>query len=131
MENIPIADHEAAVAEARAGATIAERSRIGAILQSDAAKDRPAAALKLAMTADVGLELANSILATIAAEQPVAAAVAPRIYGQRSQDAPGGLVIEGAPQAMSSDPQMPKTEHQFGREVGKTIRERMKNVPAV
>lgn len=90
MDLIPRADHDAAVAEARTAAAGAERERIASILGSEAAKSRPAAALKIAMMADVTPALAAGLLEGINPEAPAANF---RFDGQRSQDAPGGLAL--------------------------------------
>lgn len=64
------AAHNAAVATARAEGATDERARISAILTSDAAKERPAMAQKLAMTTDMSAEAASAFMADLPAEKP-------------------------------------------------------------
>jgi hypothetical protein len=119
MENIPRVDHEAAVAEARTSATTAERDRIAAIVGCEAAKDRPAAALRLALTAGVNAEMATAVLSAVPAEAVAAPSASSRIYGQRSQDAPGGLVVDAV--STGDEQQQPLTEHERGRAIAKRM----------
>ena len=71
------AAHEAAVATARTEGTNAgrqaERERITAIIGSDAAKDRPKAALSAALKTDMSVEQATAFLADLPAEKSEAA----------------------------------------------------------
>lgn len=121
MDMIPIADYNAGIEKARAEATFAERERIGAILNCNAAKDRPNAAKNLALTSDVTAAMANSVLGAVAAETTSAPSTA--IYGQRSQDAPGGLVIDGAPSEAATS-HVPRSDHDAGRMKVKEMRSR-------
>ena len=98
------ADHDAAVATARtegqtigekAGAT-AERARIQAILNMPEAKGREASAMHLAFTTDLSAETAKGVLSGLAAsksEPENDPDEESQPQGQRSQDAPGGLVL--------------------------------------
>lgn len=75
------AANEAAVNAARAEGTkagaAAERARIVAILGSDAAKERPAAALAAALETDMSAETATAFIAKLPAEKAEAPAPAP------------------------------------------------------
>lgn len=98
------ADHDAAVAAARtegqaagekAGAT-AERARIQAILNLPEAKGREASAMHLAFTTDLSADTAKGVLSGLVASKPEPEGDADednQPQGQRSQDAPGGLVL--------------------------------------
>lgn len=92
MTDITQAEHEAALATARTdairdGAT-AERTRVSAIINSDAGQARPTAALAAAMDTDMSAEQAIGFLAKLP-EEPKAAAPA--------QETPAGA---GAPKGM-------------------------------
>ncbi len=98
------AEHDAAVAAARtesqtagekAGAT-AERTRIQAILNLPEAKGREASAMHLAFTTDLSAETAKGVLSGLVASKPDTEADPDeddQPQSQRSQDAPGGLVL--------------------------------------
>lgn len=90
----------AALDTARAEATRAERSRIGAILGSAEAKDRAAAACELAFRTDLTAEAAVATLAGLSKAGALSAeqrAYAERLSGGlRTKDAPGGLVTADA-----------------------------------
>ena len=90
------AQMDAAVAAARAegekaGAT-AERARIAAILDSDAGKERPAMARKLAMTTDMTAEAAAAFMADLPAEKPTTQTPS---LAERHAAAGGGAGAEG------------------------------------
>ena len=98
------AEHDAAVAASRtegqtagekAGAT-AERARIQAILNLPEAKGRETSAMHLAFTTDLSAETAKGVLSGLVAskqEQEADPDDDNQPKGQRSQDAPGGLVL--------------------------------------
>lgn len=98
------AEHDAAVAAARtegqtagekAGAT-AERARIQAILNLPEAKGRETSAMHLAFTTDLSAETAKGVLSGLVASNPAPEADPDeddQPHGQRSQDAPSGLVL--------------------------------------
>ncbi|MBR1154601.1 S49 family peptidase [Bradyrhizobium sp. JYMT SZCCT0428] len=67
------ADHEAAIAQARGEATVAERARIKSVTSLEEAKCRPAAALNLALTTFVSAAEAKTVLAGIEMEVTVGA----------------------------------------------------------
>lgn len=69
---IPKAQHDAEVSAARAEGATAERARINTILTSDAAKERPAMAQKLALTTDMSADAAAAFMADLPAEKPSA-----------------------------------------------------------
>jgi hypothetical protein len=66
----------AATAEAAKNGTTAEKARMNAILACEPAKKRPKAALSCALHTDMTVEQANTFLAALDEEGPVAAATA-------------------------------------------------------
>lgn len=120
MPDISKAEHEAALASARAEAEaagrkagmIAERERIKAILALDEAKGREAAAQHLALSTDLTADVAKGVLAGLpvapaadANSAPVAAAPQAEavVAGPRAKDAPGGLVVANPADAVPPD----------------------------
>lgn len=80
------ANHPAEVAAARAEGATAERTRINAILASDAGKARPKAALSAALKTDMTVEQAEAFLADLPAEsaqaeEPAAGGVGAAVFG--------------------------------------------------
>jgi capsid assembly protease len=69
------ADHDQAVAAARAAGASAERDRVRAILTADAAADRPVLALSLALETDLTAEAAVAVLGRQPAEQKAPALI--------------------------------------------------------
>lgn len=92
---VPKAQHDAAVASARAEGATAERARIKAIMTSDAAVERPNLARTIAFESDMSAEAAAAIIAAGAVEKPVPKTppLAERhaaAGGGAGPDAPGG-----------------------------------------
>ena len=74
-----VADAKAAgYAEGLAAGAAAQLTRINAILGSDEAKTRPAAAKQVAMASDMSVDAAKGFLAGMPEEKPVVAAVEPK-----------------------------------------------------
>ena len=94
--NIEVPDRHADAADAfgdgfAAGAS-SERARIAAILDSDAGKERPAMARKLAMTTDMTAEAAAAFMADLPAEKPTTQTPS---LAERHAAAGGGAGAEG------------------------------------
>lgn len=94
-EQIEAARKEGEAAGIKTGATN-ERTRIQAILNLPEAKGREASAMHLAFTTDLSAETAQGVLSGLVASSPNAddeELDRGQPQGQRSQDAPGGLVL--------------------------------------
>lgn len=91
-------DNSAAIAEASATAAKAEKARIAAILGSDEAKTRPAAANVLAMDTEMTVEQAKAALAKMPEESATGSKGNPLFAKAMEQDNPnlGGNAKEGA-----------------------------------
>lgn len=85
------ADHDKAVADARAAGAAEERARIKSILALEEAKGREKAALAIAMTG-ASVEQAKAVLEVSPKEQ--AEAPKPEKKGERAADQPLGMVVD-------------------------------------
>jgi capsid assembly protease len=108
--------HKVGVAEGQAQGATAERARFKAVQSAETYKGRETSALHLLHTTDMSAEAIGAVLSGLS----VAPAEQKAPEGQRAQNQPGGLVIEGAQSDTDPNPK-PKSDFDKGKELASKL----------